>query len=85
MFKKHNWSPYGRKAVYLDIKAKDKDEQVIDAYRIEKNKEIDKKRILNLIKRKHGFDLSSEKTNEEIKEEIKEEKEIDWLEKDLEW
>ena len=64
MFKKHGWSPYGRKAVYLDIKAKDRNEQVIDAYRLEKNKEIDKRRILNLIKRKHGFDLSIEKEKE---------------------
>lgn len=89
MFKKQNWSPYGRKAIYLDIKAKDKDEQVIDAYRLEKNKDIDKKRILNLIKRKHGFDLNSRDSKEEQKpeKEIEEEKnkEKDWLDKDIEW
>lgn len=86
MFKKHHWTPYGRKAIFLDLKVKDQTEQVIDSIRLEKGKNVDNERRLKKLKR-YGFDLVQGEQEKKPEEEMAEEKkkDMDWLSKDIEW
>lgn len=74
MIEKKQWIHYGRKADSVEINVKDKHNQTIDYFKIEKGKTRDIKRIIIKIKEKYGFDLNEEEENEKK-----------WLEKDMEW
>lgn len=74
MIEKKQWIHYGRKADSVEINVKDKQNQTIDYFKIEKGKTRDIKRIIIKIKEKYGFDLNEEEENEKK-----------WLEKDMEW
>lgn len=74
MIEKKQWIHYGRKADSVEINVKDKHNQTIDYFKIEKGKTRDIKRIIIKIKEKYGFDLNAEEENEKK-----------WLEKDMEW
>ena len=78
MIKRKKWIPYGRKAESVEIKVKDNQNQMIDSFRVYKNKTRDLRRIIEKIKVKYNFDF-----NPEIKKDI--EKERDWINKDSNW
>lgn len=82
-YKKHNWITYGRFRDIIEITIKDEvNGKKLDFFRCNNNQSY--KKILSIIKEKYGFDYKPEIEKGEIIKE-KEEKEVDWLNGDMDF
>lgn len=81
-YKKVGVTPYGRRVKFLEINAKDQDNQTVDFIRIQDGKTIDAQRFINKLKNKYGFTLLSDNEEPEEKVEVKEKSVLD---KDMTW
>ena len=77
VYKKHNWTQYGRQGEVVEIKIMDASGGKIDNFRCNNNKDYPK--VLKIIKDKYGFDPTPEiKVNESPNFN----KDKDWLEEE---
>lgn len=77
MIKEQQWTPYGKKAKFVEVNIKDQNNQTIDFFKLKKENTRDVQRMVKKIKDKYNFNLS-----DEAKQEPEEKNRIRWLDKE---
>lgn len=80
MYKHQDFEPFRKNSIIVETNIL-VDNQKTDSFKSVNEK--DYQRVLEIIRRKYGYNAISKNSEQERKEEIK--KEVDWLKKDMEW